>query len=136
MQNFLETQNNGYIALVTVLIITAVTLMIAISVNLESMGETKISLAKNQSSKAFYLATACAEDALMKLKDNLNYGGDEILTFTQGTCTILPVEGVGNQNRLIKVIGNVSNYTRRIRIEISRVNPDMEISSWQEVTGF
>jgi len=48
----------------------------------------------------------------------------------------LPVEGVGNQNRLIKVIGNVSNYTRRIRIEISRVNPDMEISSWQEVTGF
>ena len=136
MRNFQKTKNRGYIALITVLIVTAVTLMIAISVNLKSMGESKMSLAKNQSSKSFYLATACAEDALMKLKDNLDYGGNEILTFTYGTCAILPIEGTGNQDRLIKAIGYVSDYTRRIKIEISRVNPNMEISSWQEVVEF
>ena len=131
-----KTQKRGYIALVTVIIITAVTLMIALSVNLESMGEIKISLAKNQSSKAFYLSTACAENALMKLKDNLNYGGDETLIFNNGTCSILPVEGGGNEDRLIKVIGDVGDYTRRIKIEILRVNPTMEIAFWQEVTEF
>ena len=138
MQDFLKLKNypDGYIALVTVIIITAVTLMVAISVNLESMGETKISLAKNQSSKAYYLSTACAEDALMKLKDKLNYGGDETLFFDNGTCSILPVEGRGNKDRLVKVVGDVGDYTRRIKIEISRVNPNMEITFWQEVTEF
>ncbi len=131
-----KNKNGGYIALIAVLIVTATTLMMAVSINLESMDEIKISLAKNQSSKAFYLANACAEESLMKLKNDLNYQGNEILTFTYGACTILPIEETENQNRLIKITGSVANYTRKIKIEVSQIFPEMEIALWQEVADF
>jgi len=135
MANNLRIQK-GYIALISILIISGITLLIAISASLFGISESDMGLAKNQSSKAFYLVTLCTEDALMKLKDDLNYQGNETLTFDEGSCDILPLEGNGNQDRVIKTIGTAYNQTRKIKIEINRVNPKMEISSWQEVVSF
>ena len=126
----------GYIALISVLIISALAILIASSANLISISESSMGLQENQAWGSFYLATACAEDALMKLKYNLNYPGNETLTFDNGTCTILPVEGEGNEERIIKVSAIAYNQTRKIKIRIKRVNPDTEISSWQQITEF
>lgn len=126
----------GYIALISILIISALVLLLGISANLLSISESDMSLQTNQASEVYYLATACVEDALMKLKDNLNYGGNEILIFDNGTCTIKPLEGVENKDRVIKTFGNAYNQVRRIKIEINRVNPNMEIKSWQQVAEF
>ena len=126
----------GYIALISILIISGITLLMAVSANLFGISESDMGLAKSQSTEVFYLATLCAEDALMKLKDNLNYPGDETLIIGEGSCTILRVKGGGNYNRGIETIGTIYNQTRKIKIEIAQVNPKMEISSWQEVTDF
>lgn len=132
----LKPKSEGYIALISVLIISAIAILIASSANLISISESNMSLQESKGWEAFYLATACAEDALMKLKDNLNYPGNETLTFDTGTCTISPLEGEGNEDRIIKVSAAAYNQTRKIKIRIKRVNPDMEISSWQEVRYF
>ena len=126
----------GYIALISILIISGIALFIAINASLFGISESDMGLQKNQSARAFYLATLCAEDALMKLKDDLDYSGDETLIVDEGSCAILPIEGNGNQDRVVKVSGIIYNQTRRIRIEITKVNPLMEISSWQEVVSF
>lgn len=133
-----NNQNNqkGYIALILILIVLGITLMIAISANLLGISEGDMGLRKSQSSEAFYLANLCAEDALMKLKRNLGYSGNETLIVGEGSCNILPLEGSGNTNRIVKTTGNIYNQTRRIKIQVDMVNPKMKISSWQEVVNF
>ena len=126
---------NGYIALISVLIISALAILVASSANLISISESKMGLQENQSWESFYLAKACAEDALMKLKDDLNYTGNETLPFDTENCTISPIEGTGNENRVIKVTAMVFKQTRKIKIEINRVNPETEIKFWSEVVG-
>lgn len=108
----------------------------AISVNLSGISEAGMGLQKSQSSEVFYLANLCAEDALIKLKKDLGYAGGETLTFDQGSCIILPIEGIGNLDRVVKTEGNIYNQIRRIEIRINKVNPRMEIGSWREVVDF
>jgi hypothetical protein len=131
-----KQKSNGYIALISVLIISAVVLLVAINVSLFGVSESDVATREYQSSKAFYLAMLCAEDSLMKLKEDINYSGNETLSIEGGECSILPIEGSGNFNRIIKTTGVFFNQIRKIKIEINRVNPKMEIRSWEEVSNF
>ena len=135
MSNNFKNQK-GYIALISILIVSGVTFIIAISTGLFGISESVMGLEKNQSSQAYYLASLCAEDALVELKNDLKYSGNETLVFDEGTCTILKVGGGGNTNRKVRTIGTVHNQTRKIEIEIAQVDPKMQITSWQEVADF
>ena len=129
----METEtSSGFIALMTVLIIFAIALLIGLSVSLLSIGEATMGLEKTQSSQAYFLANLCAEQALMKLKENIDYSGGETIEIGGGNCQILPIEG----NWTIKTIANFQNQIKKIKIIISKVNPQMVISSWQEVSEF
>jgi hypothetical protein len=136
IQSLYVNNQKGYIALISVIIISALVILIASSANLLSISESDMGLQENQAWEAFYLATACAEDSLMKLKDDLNYEGNETLTFDNGSCTVEPLKGAGKKNRIIRVSGTAFNQTRKIEIEISSIKPDMEIKYWQQVADF
>lgn len=123
---------SGFIALVTLLIIFSIALLIGLGIFLLSIGEMKMGFKKTQSSQAYYLANLCAEQALMKLKENINYPGDETIEIEGGNCQILPIEGIW----IIKVIGFFQNQVKKIKIAVNQVNPEMTISSWQEVADF
>jgi len=131
-KNYKLKTNNGFIALVTVLIIFAIVLLVGLSIGLLSINEAQMGLKKSQSSQAYYLANLCVEDALMKLKENINYSGNETIETESGSCQILPIEGKWT----IKTISNFQNQVKKIKIIISQVNPKMIISSWQEVADF
>lgn len=126
----------GYIALITVLIISAISLLIAINANLFGISESDMGFIKNQASESYYLANACAEYALIELKDNQDYSGEETLAIGAGTCSILKIRGQGNRNRIVQVTGSVYNLTRKIEINIAKIDPEMEIQSWKEVSDF
>ena len=89
-------------------------------------------LQKSQSSKAYYLANLCAEHALMDLKNDINYPGDETINLGEGSCQILPVEGLWT----IKVSAESDNQIKKMKIIINTINPQMIISSWEEVANF
>ncbi|HDZ54821.1 MAG TPA: hypothetical protein ENI19_03095 [Candidatus Nealsonbacteria bacterium] len=122
----------GFIALMAVLIILGIVLMIGLSISFLSIGEVSMSLQKSQSSQAHYLASLCAEDALMKLKEDLNYPGGETINIENGSCQILSIEG----NWTIKVSASFQNQTRKIAIMINQISPEIIIDSWQEVADF
>lgn len=126
----------GFIALISILIISAVILLIALGVSQFGISQSKIALQRNQTSESYYLAQSCAEEALMKLKEDLGYRGNEILNIEGNSCAILSVGGSGNRNRLVKTTSNAYNQIRKIKIEIDRINPLMEIKYWQEVANF
>ena len=126
----------AYIALITILIISAVTLLIVASAGLFGISETEMGLIEDQSTQSYYLANACAEYALERLKNNINYAGDETLDIDDGSCYIYLPEGNGNEDRIIKVTGTLANQTRKVKIIIQEINPLMVIGSWQEVSEF
>lgn len=122
----------GFIALTSVLIIFALTLIIATSFTLKSINEATMGLKKNQSSQAYYLANLCAEQALLKLKEDIDYTGNETVLIKGGSCQILPIEG----RWTIKVLGSFQNNIKKVKIVVSQVNPKMVIYSWEEIKDF
>ena len=122
----------GFIALITLLILFLISLSIGIGLGLRSISQAKISFQKSQSLKSYYLANLCAEQALMNLKEKINYSGNETTTESGGNCQILPIEG----NWTIKIIGNFQNQIKKVKIIVGQVNPVMIIQSWQEVADF
>lgn len=127
---------NGFIALISILIIGAVVLAVGIGASLRSIGENKMGLSEKSSDKALSLANLCAETALMKLESVLNYSGGETITIGGDSCDILPVEGSGNLNRVVKAQSAVSEHTRKVKVEVSAISPIMQINSWKEMADF
>lgn len=126
----------GFIAITSILIVSAIVLAIGIGVSLRAIGETDMSLGEELSIRALNLADACAEDAMLKLKNNLSYSGDESIVIDgSNSCDILLVEGSGNNNRIIKTESLVGGYKRKVKVEITTVSP-LNVASWGEVSDF
>lgn len=129
-------KNQGFTALISVLIISALILTISIGLSLRSIEEIKMASNQDLSNKALSLTEACAENAVLKLKQNQSYSGNEdVIIEGNDSCHIFPVEGSGNFNRVIKTESTVKELKRKIRIDISQVSP-LQIFSWQEVSDF
>ncbi|TRZ79472.1 hypothetical protein D4R86_05830 [bacterium] len=129
-------KQNGYIAIVGVVLLGAGILIALISLSFGATTGTKIIWQRVATEKSSFLAIACAEEALEKIWQDLEYQGNEILTFDEGLCGILPVEnGVGGE-KTIKTYGSISGATRRLKIIIATTTPQIEISQWEEVAEF
>lgn len=127
----LKNNKKGFIALITVLIISAIALLISLGIGLSSINEANMSLQENQSSQAYYLANLCSEWALMKLKETGSAYTGEVLNIENGICQI-SVES----KWIVKVSANFSNQTKKMKIVVSEIHPEMIINSWQEVANF
>tara|TARA_Y100000310_G_C20557294_1_gene751222 strand:- start:334 stop:756 length:423 start_codon:yes stop_codon:yes gene_type:complete len=129
-------QRSGYAFLLSVLVVGAISLAITTSVLLLSTSAARTGLALKHSSESLSLAQACADHALLSLRSNSNYSGNEILTIGNGTCEVLTVGGTGNENRTLCTEGLRGDTARRIEILVTRLLPSVTITSWQEVTDF
>jgi len=129
-------QKKGYIALITAIIIGAVTLSMVITSAYIGITQGMNSLLYSNNLEATSLASACAEDALMNSKNNQDYGGNETINLGNGQCQILPIINLGGQARIIEIVGSVNGATKKLKIAISQIDPTMKITLWQEVADF
>jgi len=120
----------GYIALIAVLIVLAVTLAIGLTLNILSIGETQAGLLKQQSAQSFTLADGCLQEAYLRIKRNNNYPGGS-LNITEGSCTIT-VASQGPK-RTITVESDINNIKRRFESEIRIVGNNIQVNYWQEL---
>lgn len=125
MQN---KQPQGYIALVTVLILSAVILGITSSVSLLGIGEAQSSLANFKGENALQLVEGCAEDALLKAQQSSTYNGGNIMR-PEGTC-VVSVTKSGNSWTIL-VTSTQQDYNRTIVIKFTR-GSTLATSSWTE----
>lgn len=128
--------NTGFIALTSLVIISAIVLAVSIGVSLRSVDGTKIGMAQEFGLSARVAAERCAEEALMRLKNDLLYTGGESIIEDGESCDIRPVGGSGNTNRIIETQSTVSGYTKKIRVIASQINPLIVIASWEIVADF
>lgn len=124
--------SRGYITLVAVIIVGAVGVSVSLSLLWLGAGTSRSSLARQQSDQAKALANTCAEEALRQIRDSTPYSGTGNLTLGQGTCTYTVTVGSG-EARTITASGTVGTIKRKISISLTAINPQIVVSSWQEV---
>lgn len=137
MHNLHSTSNEGergYIALVSVLIAGGLLLLVGMGSATHGVDSLNAASGEESALRARLLADACAEDALMKLKSNLGYNGNEsIIVEGSDTCKVLPLLGTGNLDRVILTQGVDAGYVRNVRVDIAQVNPLLVIRTWTTV---
>jgi shikimate 5-dehydrogenase len=128
--------SGGFVALVTVLLVGAIGISVAIAVITMGISVSRSSFAREQSARARALADACGETALMQIRTSPSYTGSSTLTLGQGSCEYA-VFDTGGQSRLINATGTVTQVIppiiRKVRIGISSISPIIVITSWNEV---
>ncbi len=130
--NYKLPTNNGYITLISVLVVGAVGVAIATSLILLGVGSSRTSFAVEQSNQAKALANACAEEALQQIRDSTPFIGTGSLTLGQGTCSYT-VTSQGGQDRTVTASSTVGTIIRKVKVIINNINPLITPTSWQEV---
>lgn len=130
-----DSNNKGYIALMTVLIVGIIGVSITVSLLLLGISRSKTAVALDESNRAKALANACAEEALQQIHDTTSFAGTGALTFGIDTCAYT-VTNTGGENRQITATGNASTAVRKVKIIINDITPLITIFSWQEVADF
>lgn len=129
------TRSHGFVALISVLIISAICLLVGSGVLLRSIDEGNIAIAQEQAYRAHAAAAYCAEEALMQLQQNKFYAGNQTLTLFDDTCRIRLITKSG-ATYTVQTTSTVMGATRKFSVLITKLRPTMIISSWQEVTDF
>jgi hypothetical protein len=130
-----KNRNNqlGFIAFTSLLVISAVTLAIAISIPLLGITEANSSMGYKKSQETLKIAESCIEEGLIKLRDVPIYTGG-MLTVGNGTCQI-NATGSGTL-RTIDVTATISGqpqYIRKIHVTARRIGNSINLLSWEEV---
>lgn len=124
------TNQKGYIALMTTLIVLAVALVVVGSVSLLSIGEAESGLALSKGEGSLFFVEGCMEDAILKIKINSSYLGGTI-THPEGSCAII-VSQSGNSYTVTATTDNTTQYKRVIRVILTRTS-SITVNSWQEI---
>jgi hypothetical protein len=122
----------GYVALIAVLIIGAASTAIALGLLMTGVDSQRSVDVSQRSAQARNIANACAEEALQVLHDNTSFTGNGNLTLGQGSCTYT-VANTGGSNRSVTVSATVTSVVRRVQVHVTIGVSSISITSWQEV---
>lgn len=132
MKNISPKLENGYVALMAVLIIGATSLAVGLTLLTTGTDSQRAALVTQQSAQARALADACAEEALQQIYASASFTGSNSLSQGQGNCSYT-VTNTGGSNRTIDASGNVSSVVRKVKVYVTITSSSISISSWQEV---
>lgn len=126
---------NGYVTLLSMLIVSAISVAIATSLLLLGLGASRTSYAAAESAQARAYANACAEEGLERIRLLTSFTGTGALTLPSGSC-VYTVTSQGGQNRTVTAIGTKAAIVRKTKVVVTQITPRITVSTWQEVADF
>lgn len=126
------SNQKGYIAFTSLLVISAITTTILISSVLISVTTAKNSLSFKKGLETKIAGDGCLENALLRLQLDDSYSG-ETLVVGNVSCTIT-VSGAG-ANKTVNIVSTISgppSYTKGIQADVSVKGTGVSITSYQE----
>lgn len=129
--NSKSTRQDGYIAVVTALIFTAVVLTAVFSVATSGLISRtgKVQFANKGASYA--AARACIDRARLQLFQSPAYTGNETINIYDYQCSILAIEISGN-NKIIKTMSSVLGATSNLKLTVDN---NLATVSFEEVVS-
>ena len=128
-------KKKGFVTLISVLIMGAIAISITLSLLLLGLSSSRTSFALQIGIKAKYLANACAEEALQQIRDNPTFIGFDSISINGEKC-FFEVKNLGGENRSIASYSKIGTIIKKIQVIIDKINPQINIVSWQEVADF
>jgi hypothetical protein len=122
---------NGYILLISVVIVGAIATSIAVALLFLGSADSKNAISHLNSDKAKASANACAEEALEQLRSNTGFVGANVVALNGGNCSYTVVN-TGVNSRSVTVSSTVDGIVRRVGISVTALNPKIT-AVWQEV---
>ena len=123
---FKHYKQSGFIAMVSLLIITTAGLTIGLAISIASIEELGISLNISESAKARALANTCVEEGLERLRNSFV---DYFATLSIGSNSCIINAVVVGSNATLTATGTVGVYTQKIIVVATNA---LEITSWVE----
>jgi hypothetical protein len=129
----LKRRRRGYVFLISVLAIGAISASTAISMILLGLAAQQNGDTIHESSQAWENAQTCVERALQSLRNDPAYIGNVTFTLVHGGCRLYSIGGAGNVNRVICALGTNGQSSRRLEVIVSTLYPSTLIDTWREV---
>lgn len=134
-QQVYATKNqNGFVTLLSVILVGAVGLAVGTSLLLTSIDNSRTLNSLEKSYISRELANLCGEEALERIRRNSSFLGSGNIATSQGTCDFT-VTDEGGTTRKIDSLGTSDTTIRKVLINLDQVSP-INITSWQEVADF
>ena len=124
---------SGYIALISVLIIGAVSVTIATALLITGADAQQENLARQQSMKARQAAAGCVEEALQQIHDSTAFVATNTSVAVNDTTCLYTVTNTGSSTRTITASSTVGSVVRKIQAYVTINASSLSISSWQEM---
>jgi hypothetical protein len=121
--------NDGYIAIVTVLVIGAVMLLVGMAVVLNSINTGQGSLGEIKKEASLGYTESCAEEALLRI--NNDNALPTVIILPEGNCTVTINSQTGS-GWDFTVSGNWSGYSKSVRVTATR-GSTVAVNSWKEI---
>lgn len=132
---FSGTSKKGSVALISVLIISAILLILVLGIS-ETQISTSYQYVNSSSGKySYYMAEACLEEAMIKLESNLGYSGED-LTLDSGNATC-EIDVSGSPTLTITITTTSGNYTQSFQAQASITTNgqanNIRLLNWSEI---
>jgi len=108
-----STQNSGFIALMTVVLVGAVALIAAISASTIGLGELELSVSQTDGYEVRSVAEGCMEETLSQVRQNNGYGvgvGSTTQSLLGGVCTWSVIDEGGGIRTIFALASSSENY--------------------------
>ena len=131
----MNPSNQGFIALMGVLIAGALGVAAILAIIQLGTEYTQVALSYQNEQRAKAYAHSCAEEGLARIRALLTYTGTVNMNHQYGSCSALVIN-TGGVARTIDSSGSVGTIVKRVKVLVSALNPQITVSSWQEVSAF
>ena len=132
----MKANQSGYIALTSMLLISAIIVMAVIGVTYSSIGEANSGLALVKGEENLQLIEGCSEDALLKIRSNSGFGqptGTPVtISRPQGSCAVT-VNSIVGLVWTVTVTSTTTTYKRSIQLVFTRNPTGISLTSWKEI---
>lgn len=128
IKNYREKTNKGYVLILTVLVISAASLVITLSLSKLLIDKLILQSSLEESSSALAVAESCSEEGLEKLRNAWQNYSNLSLSIDGNLCTINITTNIVQAT--LTSSGTSGNYTKRINLIVDR---NLQVISWNQL---
>lgn len=130
-----KSANKGSIALISVLIISAILLIVTVSMSENNISTSYEQLNTSSNKTVYYTAESCLEEAIYRLEDDTAFAGTTLNFDEPGLSCNITVSGVSPKIVQISVVYGdyTENYSSEIDVADLGSAHNAQLNNWNEI---